>query len=220
MHFKIAGAHREFFQKNGYIELESVLTPEEISQLALSADSLLQKRLKDQIEFRSAEELFRAGHDLFREDELLRKKILSHNFAEIGAELFKKKSLHIAYDQLLRTGSAPNYPNKLPSTLNEITSIYPLAGALLIHLSGEKIPLELVPSQPENIMFLSPDLTIPWQQFFQLPHQSYLLIAYAIPESVYVLQKKDPHTHNLKKLGYVFGDRVMHTHHPIIFRNN
>ncbi len=217
--FKIAGSHREFFQKNGYIELESVLTLEEISQLSSAADKLLEKRLSDQIEFKSAEELYRAGHDLWREDETLRKKILSHPFAEIGAELFKKSPLHIAYDQLFRTGSKPGLPNKLPSTLNEISSIYPLAGALLIHLSGPATPSELIPSQHENVIYLSSEMTIPWELFFQLPHQSYLLIAYAIPTSVYVLQKKDPHTHGLKKLGYVFGDRVKHDHHPIIYRN-
>lgn len=216
MRFKIAGSHREFFQKNGYIELESMLAIQEISEMAAAADKLLEKRLADAIEYKSAEELFRAGHDLWREDAILRKKILSHNFAEIGAELFKKKKLHIAYDQIFRTGSKPGYPNKLPSTLNEITSIYPLAGALLIHLSGPKVPSEFIPREHENVVYLSPDITIPWELFFQLPHQSYLLIAYANPESVYVLQKKDPHTHALKKRGYVFGDRLKHDQHPII----
>ena len=220
MRFKIAGSHREFFQKNGYIELESMLTFQEVSQLSAAADKLLEKRLSDQIEFKSAEELYRVGHDLWRDDETLRKKILSNAFALIGAELFKKKSLQIAYDQLLRTGSKPGYPNKLPSTLNEISSIYPLAGALLIHLSGPAIPSEIIPSQHENVIYLSPDMTIPWELFYQMPHQSYLLIAYANPESVYVLQKKDPHTHALKKRGYVFGDRVKHDNRPIVFSEN
>jgi hypothetical protein len=218
MRFKIAGSHREFFQKNGYIELEAALTPEEVSHLASAADTLLEKRALSQIEFRSAEELYRVGHDLWRGDETLRKKIVSRSFAEMGADLFKKESLHIAYDQLLRTGSKPGFPQKLPLTLNETTSIYPLAGALLIHLSGSSLPSHLIPSCHENVIYLSPDIVIPWELFFQLPHQSYLLIAYAIPESVYVLQPKDPHTHNYKKLGYVFGDRVTHNHHPIIFR--
>ena len=219
MRFKITGSHREFFQRNGYIELEALLTFEEVCLLSSAADKLLEKRLSNQIEFKSAEELYRVGHDLWREDETLRKKILSHTFAEIGAELFKKPSLHIAYDQLFRTGSKPGFPQKLPSTLNEISSIYPLAGALLIHLSGPKAPSELIPSRHENIMYLSPEMMIPWELFFQLPHQSYLLIAYGIPESIYLLQKKDPHTHSLKKLGYAFGDRVKHDRHPIIYRN-
>lgn len=220
MRFKIAGPHREFFQKNGYIELESVLTSDEISALASAADALVEKRLSDQIEFKSAEELYRVGHDLWRESETIRKKITSHQLAEIGAELFKKNSLLLAYDQLLRTGSKPGYPKKLPSTLNDITSIYPLAGALLIHLSGSPLPSELVPSQHENVTYLSPGITIPWELFFQMPHQSYLLIAYANPESVYVLQKNDPHTHSLKNFGYVFGDRLQHTYHPTVFRQN
>ena len=218
--FKIIGEHRAFFNENGYLELESVLPSDEISHLARAADHLLEKRLADRLEFRSAEELYRVGRDLWREDETIRKKVLSHNLAELAADLFKKKAVHIAFDQLLRTGSKPGFPGKLPSTLNEISSIFPLAGAVLIHLSGIATPSELVPSQRENIIYLSPDKTIPWELFFQTPHQSYLLIAYATPESVYVLQKKDPHTHALKQRGYVFGDRVKHDTHPIIFRKN
>lgn len=220
MRFKIIGEHRAFFNENGYLELESVLSPEDISLLSSATDKLLEKRLSDLIEFRSAEELYRVGRDLWREDETIRKKVLSHNLAELAADLFKKKTIHIAFDQLLRTGSKPGFPGKLPSTLNEISSIFPLAGAVLIHLSGTSTPSELIPSQGENIIYLSPDKTIPWELFFQTPHQSYLLIAYAIPESVYVLQKKDPHTHALKKQGYVFGDRIRHDTHPIIFRKN
>lgn len=219
MRFKLLGAHREFFQKNGYIELESLLTSEEIAILASHADELVEKRLSDQIAYKSAEELFRVGRDLWRGDEILRKKTLSHPLAEIGAELFKKKKIMIGFDQLLRTGSKPGFANMVPSSLNEISTIFPLAGALLIHLSGTKIPSEIIPSQPENIVFIAPDKIIPWEIFFQLPNQSYLLIAYAYPESLYALQKKDPHTHALKKLGYVFGDRLRHETHPIIYNS-
>jgi hypothetical protein len=102
--------------------------------------------------------------------------------------------------------------------LNTVSSIQPLAGVLLFHLSGSSLPSPFLPSRPENVMVLSPDLTIPWEIFFQLPHQSYFLIAYAAPEAIYVLEKKDPHTHALKKLGYVFGDRLQNGHHPIVFR--
>ncbi len=220
MRFKLLGAHREFFQNNGYIELESLLSSEEISTLASHADKLVEKRLSDQIAYKSPEELFRVGRDLWREDDFLRKKILSHPLAEIGAELFKKKKIMIGFDQLLRTGSKPGFSNLVPSSLNDISSIFPLSGALLIHLSGTRIPSEIIPSQPENVIFFSSDAIIPWEIFFQLPNQSYLLIAYAHPESVYVLQKKDLHTHALKKRGYVFGDRLRHETHPIIFNAN
>jgi hypothetical protein len=219
MRFKTAGVHREFFQKNGFIEFESLLSAQEASQLASHADLLLQKRLSNQLEFRSATELYRAGRDLWRDDATLRKKELSHTFAQLAADIFKKPILHLAFDQILRTAATPGFPNQIPSSLNAISSIQPLAGALLLHLSGSSPPFDLIPRCHENVMLLSPDLTIPWEFFFQLPHQSYLLIAYAVPESVYVLRKEDPHTHALKRLGYVFGDRLTHDHHPIVFRN-
>ncbi len=216
MRLKIAGSHRAFFQKQGYIELESLLKPEEVALLATEIDEVLEKRLSDQLSYKSAEDLYRVGHDVWRESEPLRKKILSRSFAEVGAELFKKTSLHIAFDQILRTGVKPSFPQKLPSTLNEITSIYPLAGALLFRLLKTATSSEFIPALPENGIYLSPDKIIPWELFFQFPHQSYLLIAYANPESVYILQKQDPHTHALKKMGYVFGDRLKNETHPLL----
>lgn len=219
MRFKVAGVHREFFEKNGYIEFESVLKLEDLSLLTSHTDEVLQKRIANQIEFRSPEELYRSGRDVWRSDATLRKQIFSHSLAHLAADLFKKPTLHIAFDQLLRTGQKPGFSNLLPSSLQSISSIQPIAGAVLIHLSGPPLPSEFVPSSPENVMFLSSDLVIPWELFFQLPHQSYLLIAYAPPKAIYVLEKKDPHTHALKKLGYAFGDRLQQAHHPIVFRN-
>jgi hypothetical protein len=43
------------------------------------------------------------------------------------------------------------------------------------------------------------------------------MIVYCTDKTVYVLEKRDPHTHALKKLGYGFGDRLEEKTHPIIF---
>lgn len=219
MRFKVAGAHREFFQKNGYIEFESVLKPADITLLASHADQVLQKRIAGQIEFRSPDELYGCGRDVWRSDTALSKQILSHSLANLAADLFKKPILHLAFDQLLRTTNQPGFPHLLPSSLQSTSSIQPLAGAVLIHLSGSPLASEFIPSSLENVIFFSPDVEIPWEIFFQLSHQSYLLIAYAPPEAIYVLEKKDPQTHALKKLGYVFGDRLQNAYHPIVSRS-
>jgi hypothetical protein len=219
MRFKVEGPHREFFEKNGFIEFESLLTTEEIAELAAGADKLLEKRLSSQLEFRSAEELYKVGHDLWRDDPILRKKVTSRALAKLVGDMVKKETLYLAFDQLFRTGATPGFPGRLPASLNAISCIQPLAGALLLHLSGTSFPSPLLSSRPENVMLLSPKLTIPWETFFELPHQSYLLIAYAAPEARYVLEKKDLHTHALKKLGYVFGDRLQADHNPILFQN-
>ncbi len=216
MRFKIVGAHREFFQKNGFIEFESLLSHDEISLLTSSADKMLEQRLSGKLDFRSCEEMFRVGHDLWRHDTAFRKCALSYQQFNLAAELFKKPTLHLAFDQLLRTTTLPGFPGRVPASLHQVSSIAPLAGALLFHLSAAPPPSELIPRRPENGMFLSPDLIIPWQLFFELPHQSYLLIVYAPPGARYILQKNDPHTHSLKKLGYAFGDKLQAEHHPLL----
>jgi hypothetical protein len=220
MHFKIADIHRTFFKQNGFIEFESALSTEEIDSLATLTHQTLQKKAPKALDLCSAQELYQIGHDLWRTDSLLRKKILSHTLAEIAGQLFDKKTLLIAFDQLLCTTIAPNFPAQIPASLQEISAIQPLAGAALLHLSGAPNPSPFIPSVPQNVLFFSPDLIIPWETFFQLPHQSYLLIAYALPDSLYVHEKRDLHLHNLKKLGYGYGDRLRHEHHPIVYRGS
>lgn len=215
MHFKIAEAHCTFFTQNGFIEFESPLSTEDLSLLT---DQALEKRVGKNLDLCSPEALYHAGHDLWRSTPELRKKILSHSLAEVAAQLFKKKTLHIAFDQLLRTTTTTSFPNQPPSSLQSISSIYPLAGIALLHLSGSPTPSPFTPSLPQHILFFSPDLIIPWEIFFQSPHQSFLLIAYATPDSLYAHQKKDLHLHALKKLGYGYGDRLQQEHHPVVYR--
>jgi len=44
----------------------------------------------------------------------------------------------------------------------------------------------------------------------------YFLIAYAGHNACYIYNKRDPFTHNLKELGYAFGDNLQAKFHPIL----
>ncbi|MBS0635234.1 MAG: hypothetical protein JSR37_07205 [Verrucomicrobia bacterium] len=50
------------------------------------------------------------------------------------------------------------------------------------------------------------------------PDARYFLIGWADERAQYILQPNDPHTHDLKKLGYVFGDRLQEQWHPTLLR--
>ena len=216
MRFKIDPAHTTFFQQNGFIEFEEALGGQE--ELLPLLEGALKKRLTKDPSLCSAEELYRAGRDLWRTSKEIQKKVFSHPLAEIAAQLFNKKTLLIGFDQLLKTTQTPGFPGLVAAPLHAYSSIQPLAGALLLHLAGDPTPSPFIPRTPQHVLALSPTLPIPWEIFFQTPHQTFLLIAYASPESLYVHEKKDLHLHALKKMGYGYGDRLRHEHHPIVCR--
>ncbi|QLH36192.1 MAG: hypothetical protein HWD61_08680 [Parachlamydiaceae bacterium] len=46
-----------------------------------------------------------------------------------------------------------------------------------------------------------------------------MLLAFADFRTVYILNENDPHTHTLKHLGYVFGDKLSDKLNPIVYRH-
>jgi hypothetical protein len=52
----------------------------------------------------------------------------------------------------------------------------------------------------------------------QAKTQKFLLFLYAEEDALYTLNPLDPHTHALKRMGYVFGDRLKETTHPHLIR--
>jgi hypothetical protein len=217
MRFKIVGDHRNFFSKERHIEFEDVFSTDQIEKLSEHVDQVLAKRAHKLIETASPQDLYRVGRDLWRDDPVIREFVCNRRLAEVAAQLFDQKLLQLAFDQSLRTPVQSGYPSLTPSPLQQISCIQPLAGALILRLSGSAENLTLFPKKKENIVFIGPDLTIPWEVFFQEPAHSFLLIAYAPARALYILEKRDPHVHDLKKLGYGFGDNIKDPAHPIVF---
>jgi hypothetical protein len=218
MRFKVTGDHRKVFEKQHFIEFEDLFSIEQIEEAAKHVDQVLGQKARQLIDTQSAQELFKAGRDLWRSDETVRAFVCNRGMAQIAGQLFDKKALHLAFDQALRTALRPGFPSANPASLQKKSCIQPLAGAALIRLSGDSCPAPFFPKKRENIVLLAPDLTLPWEIFFQEPNQSFLLIAYAPAKALYVLEKNDSHVHDLKKLGYGFGDSLNATHHPILYK--
>jgi len=198
--------HLNFFASNGFIELEELISETEAAALSSSIDLVLQERLKKLIETKTPAEMFRSGRDLWKSSPAIAKKSMSRPFASLMAALTGARAVRLAYDQALRTTgeTGPVFP--APCPLSEVSCFQPLIGGIILRLKYDPHPPELLPKKVGSALFFTPALPLPWESLTQTPGQSFLLLAYGPERCVYVLEKRDPHTHELKREGYVFGD--------------
>lgn len=199
-------------------------------------------RLKD----KSADQIFSAGRDLWRSDDQIKKAVTQRLLAEIASELIERKPLRLGYDQFfpfpvqmqnfVSTESPFTDFLQQQPTIKEISCINNILCGLVLCLSGAKgkeildvapmneSPTLLIP--PVNIfpkiaghgVFFHPDARLDLYQLLERPSQDYLMIIYTQARSQYTLQESDLNTHALKRLGYVFGDRLSDKLNPIVYR--
>lgn len=213
MRVTLAQEHIDHFNKTGSIEFDGVFTPEEREKLLTSLEQYLKKRMraseKKPLDFSSNESLFLNGRNLWRDGLEIKKLCSKKQFGEIAYHLFRKKPLKLAYDQYVRTSTLQDCPFAANATLQEISSIRPLLGAVIIMLSPDESPATeevLIPKKAGNALFISGNLTLPLTTFFNQKTLSMLVIAFTTGKAIYCLETKDPHTHSFKKEGVVFGD--------------
>ncbi|CAM0116862.1 hypothetical protein [Rhabdochlamydiaceae symbiont of Dictyostelium giganteum] len=217
MPFKIESKQREFFHRNGYIEFESLFPVKDTDKLSFHTDQTVIKRLPTPLMQTEVTSLYSAGRDLWRDSTALRKYMLMRSLAEVAADLTLKPVIRTGCDQLFRTTTIPNPSFLSLSPLSSLTSIFPTIGGFLIRLLEGTSSSPWIPGAVGNGVFLSPSMEFNWQELFQTPNQSFLLLSYTIDKALYVHQSLDPNTHTLKNYDYGFGDHLTNLHHPVIF---
>lgn len=123
--------------------------------------------------------------------------------AKLASELTHKRFLRFGFDQLLSP------PIAIGNLQNEVC-IQGLVCVLYLSLDTDEGPFE------GHGIFALPTVdlaTLPLN-----PEKRYFLIGWADERAQYIFQPKDPHTHELKKHGYVFGDRLNDRWHPTLMR--
>lgn len=243
MKYTIIGDHRDYFQKNHAIEFEELLTQSQLSDLDESIDEVLAGRLQiaqKNLAAQTPHSLFMAGRDLWRTHISIRKIVTSARLAHIASELIEIKPLRLGYDQFFSGGSLrwtygqENHPySQLLSEVHSLADISCLQGVLcglMLCLSfsheGQSIqlpkdaeaPLNIFCSKPGSGVYFDPSSPIDFSQLTHRKGDRYLLITYVQPSSVYLLKENDIHTHALKSVGYVFGDKLKEKLNPIVFR--
>lgn len=240
MKFAIAKEHRDFFQKEGWIEFNDFLTFDQLSLINQAINSTLAERTNtpvERLQLLPSQTFFQHGHDLWRANQVLRKFITQARFGEIASELVEKKPLRLGYDQLFPSRQESKYfENKATAysnfieqttTLETISSIEGLVCGLMIALDqpstisteneGEN-DIDIFPQQAGNVIFFQPTTQINLNHLYSHPGSRYYLIVYTQMSAFYHFKSTDPHTHALKHLGYIVYDKLDDKRNPIIYR--
>lgn len=244
MKFSTDKEHRDFFQKHGWIEFEDMLSADQCHTVKDEIDRVLAERLKirpQEVSYLPAEKLYMQGRDLWRASAILQKFAMNLRFVEIAVELVEKRMLRFGYDQFFlepnQNGSSEepsqSYTRflKEPLSLQACSYVHGVSCGLMVSLERKENHeiseeeetissegMDIFPSKPGHVIYFQPNIPINWKNFYRHVGQSFYLIVYANNNAYYQLEPQDPHTHMLKRLGYVFNDKLNDRLHPIIFR--
>ena len=199
MGFGLTKEHHDFFHKNHFIEFEDLLSSKEVETLENAIDSLV-----------TSEDWIHVGHDMWRRDETIKKVTLHKGLAEIASSLCKKSPLRLAYDQVIEGPLSKNTLN-----LIEASAIRKVVCGLTIQLNPSSTAENpLVPKKRGAGVFFSPFCELDFPKDCHL-----FMIAYTEKMAQYVHETRAPNMHALKKLDYVFGDKLRTDTHPLLARS-
>lgn len=220
MKFTIDYNHRDYFQKNGAIQFEELLSEEQAAKLLKHANTVLSNRLKTP--FSTPENLFFAGRDLYKSDPEISKIVSQKGFAEIAYELLHKKPIRLGYDQFIPSGSK-SYFASAQLSLQQLGSLQGVIGGLILCIKApdsthQESKTLAFPAKVGHGTFLSAEATIDFSELSKYSGSSYLLIVYASESSVFILNETDPFAIAMKNYGYSLGDKLKDKINPIVFR--
>lgn len=223
MRFAITADHREFFTKHHFIEFEQLFSLHDIETLHIQAENTIAMRLGTtvkQLKHRTASEVYQAAYDLWRDNKAIKKITHKHSLATLAADLLQVTPLRYGFDQYFTLTKEAVFPYHAPSSLQDISCLSPLAGALLVPLQDLPASLSFfpMPLKRGHTLFISPTFLLPWPQLFSSSGVCFLLIVFAHEKTRFCAYSHDPYAASLKKLGYVFNEILNDKLHPILYR--
>ena len=197
MGFGLTKEHHDFFHKSHFIEFEDLLSSNSMDALEQTVGTLV-----------TSADWMHQGHDVWRRGEPIKKVTLHRGFAEIASSLCKKR-LRLAYDQVIEGPLSQN-----PLNLIEASPVRRVVCGLILQLNPiSSVENSLIPKKRGNGIFFSPFCKLDFPKDCHL-----FMIAYTEKFAQYVYEKRAPNIHALKKLDYVFGDRLRTDTHPLLPR--
>jgi hypothetical protein len=213
MPFSLPDSHVDFFTKHQILEIEDLLTLEDADTLCQILEVLLKKKLGQKtLQNTSNALLWKAGRNLEKQDPNILKILSPLQLGKIANSLFKKRPIRIAYTQTLWTEDLKDSLFSSSDTLQNISSVSPLLGAIVLCLKSTDPEDSALPSlshlKQGNVFFFSEPYPLDLPKILSKSGIRAFLIALSPGNAMYTIEPKDPHTHELKKSGYGFGDTL------------
>ena len=212
------------FEKNGFVLLKELFSSDKVQKVLASYQSFFREH-KDVLEYQKREA--RGGmipsfyaRDSALHSQELRRLLFSKAIGHIAGHLSMKKKLRYGGDWLWQGNKMPWSASEEPFSLESCFCVKPIAIACLIALTdGSPQEKPFLPEKAGDALFFSSHLVYPWNDLKENgAGQKFLLMVYAEEDAAYMPNPLDPHTHDLKRVGYVFHDRLKETTHPHIIR--
>lgn len=144
----------------------------------------------------------KAARDVAISNQKVQKVLFSPRFGQIAYELSLVKPLRYGLDEIItETSSFSCYKDE--------RCVQGLEIAVLLYINPNE-------AKAGNALFFLPSESYEADIFDA--KQTWLVLGFANKDALYVCNLKDPHTHNLKRQGYVFGDRLKEKTHPVLWR--
>lgn len=223
MKFCLAKEHLDYFSKFGMLEIDSIFTQPQVTEIQLLINKILEQRFRSNIDKGISprqSNLYELGHDLWRDDEDLKKLLFNKKISELGYELGFPTPFRIGSDQYLPADI--NFSSII--TLDDFSSFQGVIFGYLLCLEPvvieEESESEPCPfaAKKGNVVLLNFNFPIDFSHLKNNKGAEYLLVTYISEKSIYSLKEQADHVHYLKKFGYAFGDRIKENTHPIIYR--
>lgn len=239
--FAISKDQRLHFEKHHFLEIEEILTNDQLQYLKDEINrlsNLSSSKIDEWETLSEAEKQFASGRDLWRKSNIIKKFALDKQLAKIASELTGQKFLRLGYDQffpsivikkslggLEKTMTRYSYWLKKNAPIGELSCIQGIVCGLLLCLNAPEAEMR-VPAIDDsifslkagNIVFFSPLKHIDFSELPTRPGQEFFLLTYAEKRAIYIPNENDPQLHAFKQLGYVFGDRLNDSLNPVLCR--
>jgi hypothetical protein len=210
MTITLTSQQTSFFNKNGFLELEGLLSSIETKKYHLAILESLEKR--------KSKNFIVQGRDLWRESATLKSLVCSRKLSNIALMLTGKPAVRLACDQWF----SPAYSLAKPASLKDLLSVQGILCGMIIQLQPgnfeipEKVsPLGLLPFPKEqgSVLLIKPSLLLNWPSISA--QLGLYLVVYSESAAVYIQNEQDPAGTELKHLGYGYGDRLNNDNHPV-----
>lgn len=231
MKFVIDSELKSLFFKQGYVELEGLLTEKELVQLYMAVNQSFIKRSLEQKGKTFPDTylgLLECGRDLYREDTLIQRYALKSKWLPIVKELSGEKQLRLGFDQwLISFPKEPKITKSMKEFMEAKNSLKsfsclqnPVLGlAICLNSLENNVNVEegceVFPKQAGNAIFFSNKARFDLKLFEASQELQVLLIGFTPIKATYIHKPHNPITHILKQLGYNYGDRLLDRYHPI-----